>query len=407
MAPDPEVVVIGGGLAAQRVSETLRRLGHTGRLRVLCEEPHAPYDRPPLSKGVLTGERDAAVPLLRPPDWYVANEVELLLGARATSVDPSTRRVQLHDGSTLPYERLVVATGSRPRRLPALALGESVCELRTVDDARALRESMSSGIERLVIVGAGLIGMEVASAAVSLGLAVTLIEAARAPLARVLPAALGGWLVRMHARAGVDVILERSVDAMRWRPRGVELTLNDGRTIGADLVLVATGTVPATKLLADAALEGGALRVDAAGRTSVPDVYAAGDVACFPDPFSGRHVPTPHWEAAAHQGAAVAAAIVGADAKPASPPMFWSDQHGVRIQFVGHAGGADRLELDGDPELADFTAWLMAGERPLAALLVGRPRALGGVRARIAAGASATASADAAADAGTTDRAAA
>jgi 3-phenylpropionate/trans-cinnamate dioxygenase ferredoxin reductase subunit len=386
MARHPDVVVVGGGLAAQRVCETLRRLGHDGRVRVLCEEPHPPYDRPPLSKGVLTGELDTATPVLRPPDWYLANEVELLLGARARSVDPASRRVELQDGSSLPYDELVIATGSRPRRLPALPLGEAVRELRTIDDARSLREALSSGIERLVIVGAGLIGMEVASSAVSLGLDVTLVEAAPTPLARVLPAALGRWITRLQTRAGVEVWLERSVEHLRWRPSGAELTLSDGRTLAADLVLVATGTQPAARLLAAAGLDGGALEVDAGGRSALPHVYAAGDAACFPDPVSGRHIPTPHWEAAAHQGAAVAHSIVGVPAKAVQPPMFWSDQHGVRIQFVGHAGDADRLELDGDPESGDFTAWLMAGRRPLGALLVGRPRALPAARARIAAG---------------------
>ncbi len=386
MDGDPEVVVIGGGLAGQRVCETLRLLGHEGRVRMLCEERHAPYDRPPLSKGVLSGELDGAAPLLRPERWYGEHDVELLLGARANAVDVTGRCVELADGSRLPYERLVIATGSRPRRLPALALGDFVCELRTIDDARALRELLVHAVERLVIVGAGLIGMEVACAAVALGIEVTMIESAASALERELPPPLGAWIARMHTRAGVELMLGRGVEDVRVLPRGGELRLSDGRTLRADLVVVAVGTVPATRFLAGSGLPPGALVVDVAGRTALPGVYAAGDAVCFPDACSGRPLQTAHWEAAAHQGAAVARAIVGSPAQAPPPPTFWSEQYGVRFDFVGHAEQADRLELDGDVERADFTAWLLDGERPVAALLAGRSAALPAARAAIAAG---------------------
>ncbi len=385
MRTDTDVLIAGGGLAAQRTCETLRRLGYGGRVRVLCDEPHAPYDRPPLSKAVLTGERGPETPSLRPANWYHEHEIELLLGARASAVDPAARRVDLADGTSLRYGRLVIATGSRPRRLPTLPLGTLVRELRTIDDARALRDALSCGIERLAIVGAGLVGMEVASSATALGVAVTLIEAAPTPLGRALPPALGHWLAERHARAGVEVLLERAVARIREHAGRVELALNDGRALSADLVLVAAGTMPATGWLEGTGLGSGAIHVDADGRTALPAIYAAGDAACFPDPATGRHIPTQHWEAAAHQGAAVARAIAGAPVEAAQPPMFWSDQHGVRIQFVGHGDQADRIEIDGEPDAPDFTAWLMYGERPVGALLAGRPRALADVRRRIAA----------------------
>ena len=383
---DVDVLIAGGGLAAQRTAETLRRLGYDGRVRVLCDEPHAPYDRPPLSKAVLTGERGPETPLLRPARWYAEHEVELLLGARAAFVDPTARRVRLQDGAWLRYGRLVIATGSRPRRLPVLPLGDKVRELRTIDDARALRDALSRDIERLAIVGAGLVGMEVASSATALGIAVTLIEAAPTPLGRALPPALGSWLAALHTRAGVEVLLGRAVNGVRDNGGRVELELSDGQRIASDLVLGAAGSAPATEWLADTALGcAGAIHVDAGGHTAVPHIYAAGDAACFPDPATGRHIPTQHWEAAAHQGAAVARAIAGAPSQEAQPPMFWSDQHGVRIQFVGHAEQADRIDIEGVLDAPDFTAWLMRGEDPVGALLAGRPRALHDARGGIAA----------------------
>jgi 3-phenylpropionate/trans-cinnamate dioxygenase ferredoxin reductase subunit len=383
---DVDVLIAGGGLAAQRTAETLRRLGYDGRVRMLCDEPHAPYDRPPLSKTVLTGERGPETPILRPPHWYAEHEVELLLGARAAVVDLPARRVRLDDGACLRYRSLVIATGSRPRRLPALPLGDKVLELRTIDDARKLRNALSCDIERVAIVGAGLVGMEVASSATALGVAVTLIEAAPTPLGRALPPVLGRWLAALHTRAGVEVLLERCVESVREKAGRTELELSDGQRIAADLVLVAAGSTPATEWLADTALgRASAIDVDAGGRTPVPHVYAAGDAACFPDPSTGCHVPTPHWEAAAQQGAAVARAIVGTPSEAAPPPMFWSDQHGVRIQFVGHAERADRIDVDGALDATDFTAWLMRGEAPVAALLAGRAGALPAARRQIAA----------------------
>ncbi len=383
---DAGIVIAGGGLAAQRACETLRRLGYDGGVRVVCEEPHAPYDRPPLSKGLLTGEHGLAAPSLRPLAWYAENDVELLLGSAARAVDPPTRVLELCDGSTLRYEQLVVATGSRPRRLAALAPGGAMLELRTLDDAVALRQALAGGVERLAIVGAGLIGMEVASSASSLGIPVTLIEAAPTPLARALPPRLAEWLCERHRQAGVEVELGVGVERVHSGRRGVDLVLGDGRRVSAGLVLVAAGTVAATEWLAGSGLScEGAVHVDADGRSAVPGIYVAGDAACFPDPATGRHLPTPHWEAAAYQGAAVARAIIGAPRQPAQLPMFWSDQHGVRIQVLGRAEETDRIEFDGNPDAPDFIAWLRREERLLGAFIAGRPRALPEVRRRLAA----------------------
>jgi len=392
--PDADVLIAGGGLAAQRCCETLRRLGFEGRIVLICEEPLAPYDRPPLSKAVLTGGREPRKLAFRPAAWYEKHGVELLLGVAAGELDLAGRRVALRDsrggrrgagGSTLRYRRLVIATGSRPRRLPGLPLGGAVHELRTHADALALRTALREGRDRLVVLGAGLVGMEVASSARALGLDVTLIEAAPTPLARALPPALGQWIARLHRERGVDVRLATTVKRVAVRRRIAILGLSDGSTVSADTMLVAAGTVPATGWLAASGLGPGPIPTDHGGRTRFPGVYAAGDAACFPDPYFGERAATQHWEAAVRQGTAVARAIVGLEPSEPVPPMFWSDQHGRRIQLVGHAPPQCEIELDGDPEGGEpFTAWISRGGLPAAALLVNCPDALPRARRWIA-----------------------
>jgi len=397
--PDADVLIAGGGIAAQRCCETLRRLGFEGRIVVICEEDLAPYDRPPLSKAVLTGERESRELTLRPAAWYEEHGVELLIGVAAKELDLAGRRVALREGNgsrhkahgsgrckgTLRYRRLVIATGSRPRRLPGLPLGGAVHELRTHADALALRTALRESQDRLVVLGAGLVGMEVSSSARALGLDVTLIEAAPTPLARALPPVLGRWIVTLHRAQGVDVRLATTVEHLAMRRSVAILKLSDGSTLSADTVLVAAGTAAATEWLAASGLGPSPIPTDHGGRTRFPDVYAAGDAACFPDPYLGERAITPHWEAAVRQGAAVARAIVGLEPSEPVPPMFWSDQHGQRIQLVGHAPSRCEIEFDGDPKGGEpFTAWISRNGLPAAALLVNRPDALPRARRWIA-----------------------
>jgi 3-phenylpropionate/trans-cinnamate dioxygenase ferredoxin reductase subunit len=414
--PDADVLIAGGGLAAQRCCETLRRRGFDGRIVMLCEESRLPYDRPPLSKATLTEEREPHL-AFRPAAWYQENDVELLLGVAATDLDVAARRVSVHErrgasrnsngtsnsnedgngpgpgpgpgpgkcGSTLRFGRLVIATGSRPRRLPGVPLGSTIHELRTHADALALRGALREREGRLAVLGAGLVGMEVASSARALGLDVTLIEAAPTPLARALPPALGRWITRLHHKQGVDVRLATTVERVGVRRRVATLDLSDGSTVRADTVLVAAGTTAATEWLSASGLGPGPIPTDHGGRTRLAGVYAAGDAACFPDPYLGERTPTPHWEAAASQGAAVARSILGLQEPRPAPAMFWSDQHGRRIQLVGHAPPQCEIELDGDPDSDEpFTAWIRHGGLPAAALLVNRPDALPGARQWIA-----------------------
>jgi NADPH-dependent 2,4-dienoyl-CoA reductase/sulfur reductase-like enzyme len=256
-----------------------------------------------------------------------------------------------------------------------------VHELRTREDAQALRGALQQRGGRLLVVGAGLIGMEVASSARRLGLAVTMLEAAPTPLGRVLPPALGAWIAERHRRAGVDVRLGRTVSNVRRSADVVCATLDDGARVEAETVLVAAGTAAATSWLGGWDGPGRPLFTDPLGRTSIASVYAAGDAACFPCALTGAHMPTPHWESAARQGLLVAHSILGA-VPPATPPaMFWSDQHGSRIQFVGHAPCGSAIEIEGAEDLAGpFAAWISCAGRPAAAMLVDRPELLARAR---------------------------
>ena len=337
------IVIAGGGLAGQRCAEALRSRGYEGAIRMVCAEPVRPYDRPPLSKDALTGDGGRGTGdwfecFLRPDAWYADNDVELLLGVRALGVDGSVLSTTAGD---LPFSRLLVATGASARRLP---FGDP---LRTLADASALRSRLRPG-SRLAIVGAGFVGMEVAASARHLGVDVVLIDVAAAPLAGVLGSRVSSWLVDMHRSEGVDFVLGEGVAAAR---RGA-LELVGGRRVPCDHVLVGVGVVPGERLC-----------------DPRPDVYYAGDVTG-----------TQHWDAAVRQAQGAARAMLGMDVPPPALPSFWSDQYGIRIQYVGDAVGADAVAIDGDPGLRDFAAVYTREGRPVAALAANRPRELSALR---------------------------
>ncbi len=380
---DDGIVIAGGGLAGQRCAETLRRSGHDGPVRLVCEEAHRPYDRPPLSKALLEGSVEEDSLAYRAEGWYERQEVDLVLGVRATGLIPAERAVLLSDGRRLRYHRLLIATGSRPRMLPLLAGYENVSTLRTIGDSRRLR-AVLGGPARLAVIGAGFIGQEVAATARRLGCAVTMIEAAPTPLHGVLGHELGDWFARLHRAEGVEVITGRTVTRASGNGSVSVLTLSDGRRLEVDHVLVGVGVAPDHGWLERAGVcPDGCLKADAHGRTDLPDVFAGGDAATSLDPVSGRYRAGSHWEAAARQGARAARLMVGLDPGEAPVSSFWTDQYGLRIQYLGHAPGADGLELDGDPGTRCFTATFTRAGRPVAALLVNRPRDLPAARKSI------------------------
>jgi NADPH-dependent 2,4-dienoyl-CoA reductase/sulfur reductase-like enzyme len=375
-------LIVGGGLAAQRVVETLRRRGYDRPLRIVGAEPEPPYDRPPLSKGLLAGTAGEEEVAYRPAGWYEEQGVELTLGVRAEALDTARRRVALSTGGSLAYENLVIASGGEPRRLPFLA-GANVHALRTLADLRRLRRDLVAG-SRLTIVGAGFIGQEVAATARGLGLEVTVVEALPLPLEPILGSRLGRWFADLHQEEGVRILTGAALEGARGGgDRVEELLLADGRRVPCDAVLVGIGTVPATGWLRGSGLEGAGVPVDVAGRTAVPGAFAAGDACLAFEPRRAAHLRSEHWDAAAWQGATVAKSILGEE--PGRPPLpsFWSDQYGVRVQCVGHPQLADHVAVEGDPAARDFEALFSRAGVPVAGLAVGRPRAIPAFRKQI------------------------
>jgi NADPH-dependent 2,4-dienoyl-CoA reductase/sulfur reductase-like enzyme len=377
-------LIAGGGLAAQRCAETLRSRGYGGPIRIVCAEPHAPYDRPPLSKDLAAGAPEAHEVSFRDAGWYEDNAVGLLTGRRAAGLDPAARTLSLDDGTELDYEELLIATGAAPRALPMLERFENAHFLRTLADARRLRAELGEGA-RLVVIGAGFIGQEVAAVARGMGLEVTIVEALELPLAGVLGRDVGRWIVDLHRDEGVRVLTSARLVGAHGNGRVEELELASGERIDCDAVVVGVGVAPAAGWVEGSGLDPAGIKTDPAGRTSLPHVHAAGDVARPYDAARGDHVRTEHWDAASRQGVAAARAILGDAPQDPVPPSFWSDQYGLRIQYVGHSEGFDELRIEGKPAERDFSVLYLREGRPIAALAVDRPRDLARARRLISA----------------------
>ena len=369
-----KVVIVGAGLAGSRCAETLRALGFDGRIVLVGDESRGPYERPCLSKEFLAGARENV--LLRGEEYWAERDIELVLSRRIESIDLLNRTA----GEGLDWDAVVIATGARPRRLP-FAVPTGVHVLRSAQDAVALREELGPG-RRLAIVGAGFVGVEVASTALGLGAEVTLVDVSRAPLERVLGVEVGALLAERYRAHGVDLRLQTGLNGFVEDRDGrvVEVTLSDGAAVPCDAVLVAIGAEPAGELVA---ADRNGIPTDGCGRTEIPGVYACGDVAIAWRASLGRRVRVEHWTSAAGQGAAVAHAIVGDERPYDDVPYFWSDQFGFRLQHVGHAEEWEMVELEGDE--ACFSARYLDQEgHLLAALLANRPREIAGLRRELA-----------------------
>ncbi|MER8001227.1 FAD-dependent oxidoreductase [Streptomyces sp. NPDC095613] len=360
-------VIVGGSAAGLAAAETLRREGYDGTLTLIGDEPHPPYDRPPLSKQVLAGQWDADRLRLRTPADLDALGLDLRLGVAAAGLDTAGRTVRLADGTSVAYDGLVVATGVRPRRLP----GEGAHVLRSLDDALALRGRLAAG-RHLVVVGAGFLGAEAAAVARGLGARVTLLEPAPVPLAHAVGEAVGRVLSRAHLEHGVD--LRTGVTVVEAGAGGVRLA--DGTVVEADEVLVAAGSLPNTEWLdgSDLTVEDGVV-CDAYCRAA-PGVYAAGDVARWHNPLFGVAMRIEHRTNAAEQGMAAARNLLRPEAsKPFAPvPYFWSDQYDMKIQAYGYPRGHDEVGVaDGDLSSGRFLAVYRTGDHVSGALAVGMP----------------------------------
>jgi len=359
------VLIAGAGLAGSRTAETLRSLGHRGRIVVAGDEPHPPYERPALSKELLGRARDDV--WLRPAGFWQEHGIELLLDAPVTEVDRA-ERTALVGGEQIDWDALVLATGVRARRISG---PPGVHHLRTLDDALALRSDLDER-SNVVVVGAGFIGGEVASTLCGKVASVTVVEPQSAPLERVLGPEIGGILAARHRAHGIDLRLNAGVDALTGDGRVEQVRLTSGETIAADVVVVGIGSV------------GDTIDVDECGRTSAPGVYACGDIASWWRPSLERRVRTEHWTSAAGQARAVASAIVGAPSPYDEPGFFWSDQLGLRLQHVGHADTWHAVVIEGDEEA--FTARYVDREgHLLAALAANSAGALGSLRRELAA----------------------
>ncbi|MFE1036728.1 NAD(P)/FAD-dependent oxidoreductase [Streptomyces sp. NPDC058807] len=370
------VAVVGASLAGLSAARSLRNQGFDGRLIVVGEEPHRPYDRPPLSKEFLagkTGEADLA--LERDGEDLAA---EWLLGARATRLVKERRAVRLADGREVRADGIVIATGAAARTLPGTGGLAGVHTLRTLDDARALRDDLALG-GRLVVIGGGFIGAEVASTAHALGLDVTVVEAASTPLAGPLGETMGGIVSALHADHGVRLLCGVGVKGLIGGTRVDGVVLDDGRTVPADTVVVGVGARPCVEWLEGSGVAlGDGVRCGADGTTSVPGVVAVGDCAAWYDPRAGTHRRIEHWSGARERADAAVAALLSWGAKEPGvprPPYFWSDQYGVKIQFAGHAARADSVTIaEGSPQDRDVLAVYRRAGRPVAVLGMNRPR---------------------------------
>ena len=337
------IVIVGGGLAAARTAEQLRRADYTGPIMIVSDEVHLPYDRPPLSKEVLRKEVDDVA--LKPRDWYDENDITLRLGSAATGLDTHEQTVTLDDGTVLGYDELVITTGLVPRRIPAFPDLEGIRVLRSFDESMALREHASAA-RRAVVIGAGFIGCEVAASMRGLGVDVVLVEPQPQPLAAVLGEQIGELVARLHRDEGVDVRLGLGVAEVRGEGHVDTVVLTDGTEVPADLVVVGIGSRPATEWLDGSGIEvDNGVICDEAGRTSAPNVWALGDVASWRNPM-GHQARVEHWSNVAEQARVVVPAMLGRDT-PSNVvvPYFWSDQYDIKIQCLGEPHATDIVHL--------------------------------------------------------------
>ncbi len=381
------ITVVGASLAGLATTRALRAQGFEGRIAVIGDEQHAPYDRPPLSKELLAGTAsEDDIRLTEPEDSEL--EAEWLLGRTAQALHTSDRAIVLDDGERITTDAVVVATGARARTLPD-AVPAGVHTLRDLDDARALRQELTSGT-RLVIIGAGFIGAEIASTAAGLGCEVDIVEAAPVPMQRALGDDLGAVCGRLHARNGVRMHVGTGLSELAGESRVTAVRLQDGRELPADVVVVGIGAQPNVEWLAGSgiSLDNG-VRTDESGRTSVAGVAAVGDCANSFRSYTADSLRLEHWTNALQQPAAAVAALLGREhAAPAhhAVPYFWSDQYGHKIQFAGHRTADCSVQVEeGDLDSGEFLALYLDGTGvPVGVLAIDRARAFGRWRRKLA-----------------------
>ncbi len=385
------IVIIGGGLAAGRTAEQVRKSQFTGPVTIVSDEAHLPYDRPPLSKDVLQDSaKGIADVVLKPADFYADSDITLRLGSAAQSLDTAARSVTLADGTVLGYDELVIATGLVPKRIPSLPDLAGIRVLRSLDDALALRHHATSA-RRAVIIGAGFIGCEVAASLRKLGVDVVLVEPQPAPLASVLGEQVGQLVARLHRAEGVDLRTGVGVAGVRGDAGAVTaVELSDGTVVDADLVVIGIGSRPATDWLAgsgvDLADKDNGVLCDEVGATSAAHVWALGDVAAWRD-TTGHQVRVEHWSNVAEQARVLVPAMLGVEIPALTVvPYFWSDQYDVKIQCLGEPEPGDVVHLVSD-DGRKFLAYYERDGVLVGVVGGGMPGKVMKARAKIAAGA--------------------
>jgi 3-phenylpropionate/trans-cinnamate dioxygenase ferredoxin reductase subunit len=356
-------VIVGGGLAGAKAAEALRDQGFVGDIVLVADESDRPYERPPLSKDYLAGKAERDSVFVHSESWYTDNNVDLRRGVAATAIDRVSHQVTLADGTSIGYDKLLLATGSSPRHLPG---AEDALYLRRLGDSEKIR-SVIADSAKLVVIGAGWIGLEVTAAARNAGVEVTVLESAELPLLAAIGPEVAQVYADLHRAHGVDLRFGVEVDQVNVKSVG----LVDGTVIEADAVLIGIGASPNVELAKKAGLEvDNGVLVDAGLRTSDPDIFAAGDIANEAHPLLGRRVRVEHWANALNQPAVAAANMIGGDAAYDELPYFYTDQYDLGMEYVGDITGYDRVVFRGDVPGREFIAFWLKDNRVLAGMNV-------------------------------------
>lgn len=390
MAVVESVVIVGAGHAGGRAAEAVRQAGFKGRVVLIGEESHPPYERPPLSKEMLVSDYPPEKTYLAPSTAWAESAIELRLDARVDGLDRAAHRVRLASGETLAYDRLMLATGGRVRRLSLPGSGlAGIHYIRTIRDTLALKAELKPGA-RLVVIGGGFIGLEAAAAAIKLGCKATVLEAQPELLSRVMDPLMGRWFESLHRANGVDVLKGITIARIDGADRVSAVVLGSGDRIDADVVVIGIGIVPNMEIAAEAGIEvGNGVTADEYGATSDADVFAAGDVAFQFHPVLGRHMRLESWANAQNGGIAVARNMIanGAERAPyVDVPWFWTDQFNANIQLAGAPDGWDRVVVRGNPEGGKFIAFAMKGAKVGGATVVNMGREMRFVKSLIQSG---------------------
>ncbi|MDG3013207.1 NAD(P)/FAD-dependent oxidoreductase [Speluncibacter jeojiensis] len=374
MSSNSTFVIIGGGLAGAKAAQALRDNDFDGEIVLVAEESNLPYERPPLSKEYLAHKKSRAEFTVQPAAWYRDMHIDLRLGTAATAVDRSAHTVTLPDGTTVGYDKLLLATGSSSRRPPIPGIDAAgVHLLRTLDEADALDAALAPG-STLAVVGAGWIGLEVTATARGRDVQATVVEAAELPLLAAMGPEIATVFAELHREHGVDLRLGANVEEITVADgHATGLRLGDGSTVPADTVLVAVGAHPNIELAEQAGLElgDGGVLVDAGLRTSDPDIFAVGDIAAAEHPVLGVRIRTEHWANALNQPAVAVAGMLGKSAEYTNLPYFFTDQYDMGMEYVGHSAGYTQVVTRGDTRTREFVAcWLDGANRVLAGMNV-------------------------------------